>query len=230
MLFSQVLRSADRWSTGTCECSILNAYIHTIENSEHYIYIEVRRSIPYDTMMLYDTITNSIFGNKNKTKDENILKNKNVLVLVLVLAFWFCLFKHQPHTQPPSAFSFALRTSSSSAVPMGRPSTMVSATPSSTESFVLTGAVAETGPSRSDSSFPSSLSLLLYFWLSPIFFFPLGVHTSRPWRQREEEVQGVCGDPAAPWVWRRRQCRRWKRHPGHFTLHLQVSTALTCTH
>lgn len=36
----QVLRSADRWSTGTCENSILNAYVHTIENSEHYIYIE----------------------------------------------------------------------------------------------------------------------------------------------------------------------------------------------
>lgn len=39
--FSQVLRSVDRWSAGTCESSILNAYIHTIENSEHYIYIEV---------------------------------------------------------------------------------------------------------------------------------------------------------------------------------------------
>uniref|UniRef100_A0A8C4IVX0 Phospholipase n=1 Tax=Dicentrarchus labrax TaxID=13489 RepID=A0A8C4IVX0_DICLA len=36
----QVLRSADRWSTGTCENSILNAYIQTINNSEHYIYIE----------------------------------------------------------------------------------------------------------------------------------------------------------------------------------------------
>ncbi|XP_071757313.1 phospholipase D2 [Centroberyx gerrardi] len=36
----QVLRSADRWSAGTCENSILNAYIHTIENSEHYVYIE----------------------------------------------------------------------------------------------------------------------------------------------------------------------------------------------
>uniref|UniRef100_A0A671XSM5 Phospholipase n=1 Tax=Sparus aurata TaxID=8175 RepID=A0A671XSM5_SPAAU len=36
----QVLRSADRWSTGTCESSIHNAYVHTIENSEHYIYIE----------------------------------------------------------------------------------------------------------------------------------------------------------------------------------------------
>ncbi|KAM4726578.1 phospholipase D2 isoform 2-T4 [Anableps anableps] len=36
----QVLRSADRWSTGSCENSILQAYIHTIKNSEHYIYIE----------------------------------------------------------------------------------------------------------------------------------------------------------------------------------------------
>lgn len=36
----QVLRSADRWSTGSCENSILKAYIDTIEKSEHYIYIE----------------------------------------------------------------------------------------------------------------------------------------------------------------------------------------------
>uniref|UniRef100_A0A673C9U8 Phospholipase n=1 Tax=Sphaeramia orbicularis TaxID=375764 RepID=A0A673C9U8_9TELE len=36
----QVLRSVDRWSAGTCENSILNAYIQTIENSEHFIYIE----------------------------------------------------------------------------------------------------------------------------------------------------------------------------------------------
>lgn len=41
LFLHQVLRSADRWSTGTNENSILNAYIHTIENSEHYIYIEV---------------------------------------------------------------------------------------------------------------------------------------------------------------------------------------------
>uniref|UniRef100_A0A674MCJ8 phospholipase D n=1 Tax=Takifugu rubripes TaxID=31033 RepID=A0A674MCJ8_TAKRU len=38
--FTKVLRSADHWSTGTCENSILKAYIHTIENSEHFIYIE----------------------------------------------------------------------------------------------------------------------------------------------------------------------------------------------
>uniref|UniRef100_A0A671L3K8 phospholipase D n=1 Tax=Sinocyclocheilus anshuiensis TaxID=1608454 RepID=A0A671L3K8_9TELE len=38
--FLLVLRSVDRWSAGTCEQSILNAYIHVIENSEHYIYLE----------------------------------------------------------------------------------------------------------------------------------------------------------------------------------------------
>lgn len=37
---AQILRSVDRWSAGTCENSILNAYIDVIENSEHYIYIE----------------------------------------------------------------------------------------------------------------------------------------------------------------------------------------------
>ncbi|KAF6728882.1 Phospholipase D2 [Oryzias melastigma] len=36
----QVLRSTDSWSTGTCENSILEAYIQTIKNSQHYIYIE----------------------------------------------------------------------------------------------------------------------------------------------------------------------------------------------
>ncbi|KAL2094910.1 hypothetical protein ACEWY4_009629 [Coilia grayii] len=36
----QVLRSADRWSVGSCECSIMNAYVDTIKNSQHYIYIE----------------------------------------------------------------------------------------------------------------------------------------------------------------------------------------------
>ncbi|KPP64627.1 phospholipase D2-like [Scleropages formosus] len=38
--FTKVLRSVDRWSTGTCESSIHKAYVHIIENSQHYIYIE----------------------------------------------------------------------------------------------------------------------------------------------------------------------------------------------
>ncbi|KAG7484857.1 hypothetical protein MATL_G00053770 [Megalops atlanticus] len=36
----QVLRSVDRWSAGTCESSIHNAYVNVIKNSQHYIYIE----------------------------------------------------------------------------------------------------------------------------------------------------------------------------------------------
>ncbi|XP_017721359.1 PREDICTED: phospholipase D2 [Rhinopithecus bieti] len=36
----QVLRSVDRWSAGTLENSILNAYLHTIKESRHFLYIE----------------------------------------------------------------------------------------------------------------------------------------------------------------------------------------------
>ncbi|XP_028911138.1 phospholipase D2 [Ornithorhynchus anatinus] len=36
----QVLRSVDRWSAGTQESSILNAYLHTIRHSRHFLYIE----------------------------------------------------------------------------------------------------------------------------------------------------------------------------------------------
>lgn len=50
LYYFQVLRSADRWSTGTCENSILKAYIHTIENSEHFIYIEVTLSSGNETI------------------------------------------------------------------------------------------------------------------------------------------------------------------------------------
>ena len=39
----QVLRSTAGWTLGTVhtEHSILNAYVQAIENSEHFIYIEV---------------------------------------------------------------------------------------------------------------------------------------------------------------------------------------------
>ena len=40
-LFRQVLRSVDRWSAGTMENSILNAYLHTIRESQRFLYIEV---------------------------------------------------------------------------------------------------------------------------------------------------------------------------------------------
>ncbi|KAF6096182.1 phospholipase D2 [Phyllostomus discolor] len=38
--FTKVLRSVDRWSAGTSENSILNAYLHTIRESQHFLYIE----------------------------------------------------------------------------------------------------------------------------------------------------------------------------------------------
>uniref|UniRef100_A0A8D2LID4 phospholipase D n=1 Tax=Varanus komodoensis TaxID=61221 RepID=A0A8D2LID4_VARKO len=36
----QVLRSVDRWSAGLHECSIYNAYLSVIRESQHYLYIE----------------------------------------------------------------------------------------------------------------------------------------------------------------------------------------------
>ncbi|KAM4546959.1 phospholipase D2 [Fundulus diaphanus] len=57
----QVLRSADRWSTGTAENSILQAYIHTIKNSEHYIYIENQFFISCaDGKVVHNTIGDAI--------------------------------------------------------------------------------------------------------------------------------------------------------------------------
>jgi len=49
-LFAQVLRSASDWSAGIKyhEESIHTAYVNAIENSKHYIYIEV-----CDAMILF---------------------------------------------------------------------------------------------------------------------------------------------------------------------------------
>ena len=41
-VFLQVVRSVSKWSIGAeTESSILSAYIHAIENAEHFVYIEV---------------------------------------------------------------------------------------------------------------------------------------------------------------------------------------------
>lgn len=50
----QLLRSAADWSAGIkyCEGSIHTAYIHVIENSKHYIYIEVS----FARVNLYDNL------------------------------------------------------------------------------------------------------------------------------------------------------------------------------
>ncbi|XP_053503803.1 phospholipase D1-like [Ictalurus furcatus] len=44
----QVLRSVGQWSAGTFECSIQKAYVDTIKNSQHYIYIENQFFISVD--------------------------------------------------------------------------------------------------------------------------------------------------------------------------------------
>lgn len=60
----QVLRSASDWSAGIKyhEESIHNAYVHVIENSKHYIYIEVSSvsTSPGHTVCFYSFVTNQL--------------------------------------------------------------------------------------------------------------------------------------------------------------------------
>ncbi|XP_033955135.1 phospholipase D2 [Pseudochaenichthys georgianus] len=80
----QVLRSADRWSTGICENSILNAYIHTIENSEHYIYIENQFFISCaDGKTVYNGIGDAIVKRILRAHSEQ--KKYRVFVVVPLL-------------------------------------------------------------------------------------------------------------------------------------------------
>ncbi|XP_037322952.1 phospholipase D2 [Pungitius pungitius] len=81
----QVLRSADRWSTGTNENSILNAYIHTIENSEHYIYIENQFFISCadDGKTIYNGIGDAIVNRILRAHREK--KKYRVFVVVPLL-------------------------------------------------------------------------------------------------------------------------------------------------
>ncbi|XP_028278353.1 phospholipase D1 isoform X2 [Parambassis ranga] len=80
----QVLRSADRWSTGTCESSILNAYIHTIENSEHYIYIENQFFISCtDKKTVYNEIGDAIVNRILRAHREQ--KKYRVFVVIPLL-------------------------------------------------------------------------------------------------------------------------------------------------
>ncbi|XP_068456617.1 phospholipase D2 [Clinocottus analis] len=81
----QVLRSADHWSTGINECSILNAYIHTIENSEHYIYIENQFFISCadDGKTIYNGIGDAIVNRILRAHREQ--KKYRVFVVVPLL-------------------------------------------------------------------------------------------------------------------------------------------------
>ncbi|XP_036420289.1 phospholipase D2 [Colossoma macropomum] len=80
----QVLRSVDRWSAGTCECSILKAYIHTIENSQHYIYIENQFFISCaDEKNVHNTIGDAIVKRILRAHSEK--KKYRVFVVVPLL-------------------------------------------------------------------------------------------------------------------------------------------------
>ncbi|KAM9332850.1 phospholipase D2 [Pholidichthys leucotaenia] len=80
----QVLRSADRWSTGTCENSILKAYIDTIDKSEHYIYIENQFFISCsDDKTVYNGIGDAIVNRILRAHREH--KKYRVFVVVPLL-------------------------------------------------------------------------------------------------------------------------------------------------
>uniref|UniRef100_H3D2I7 Phospholipase n=1 Tax=Tetraodon nigroviridis TaxID=99883 RepID=H3D2I7_TETNG len=80
----QVLRSADRWSTGTCENSILKAYIHTIENSQHFIYIENQFFISCaDENTIYNKIGDAIVNRILRAHREQ--KKYRVFVVIPLL-------------------------------------------------------------------------------------------------------------------------------------------------
>ncbi|XP_029029623.3 phospholipase D1 [Betta splendens] len=80
----QVLRSADRWSTGTCEKSICQAYVDVIEKSEHYIYIENQFFISCaDGRTVYNGIGDAIVARILRAHREQ--KKYRVFVVVPLL-------------------------------------------------------------------------------------------------------------------------------------------------
>lgn len=146
----QVLRSADRWSTGTCENSILKAYIHTIENSQHFIYIEVinwlsscqfhypniqtvnRRSQSLKVGLCSFQIFMKVLEAKSQQKcpcnldlflHKTVTESLNAAIAPALLLQIPVTFPSQPglHAEPPSALWSALRTSSSSAALRRKP-------------------------------------------------------------------------------------------------------------
>uniref|UniRef100_A0A8C5AGZ4 Phospholipase n=1 Tax=Gadus morhua TaxID=8049 RepID=A0A8C5AGZ4_GADMO len=80
----QVLRSVDRWSAGTCEQSILNAYVDVIEKSEHYVYIENQFFISCaDDKSVYNGIGDAIVNRILRAHSEQ--KTYRVFVVVPLL-------------------------------------------------------------------------------------------------------------------------------------------------
>ncbi|KAI4883825.1 hypothetical protein NFI96_006020 [Prochilodus magdalenae] len=80
----QVLRSVDRWSAGTCESSIHKAYVHVIENSQHYIYIENQFFISCaEERIVHNTIGDAIVKRILRAHSEK--KKYRVFVVVPLL-------------------------------------------------------------------------------------------------------------------------------------------------
>ncbi|KAG2468059.1 PLD2 Phospholipase, partial [Polypterus senegalus] len=84
LILVQILRSVDRWSAGTCESSIEKAYVETIENSQHYIYIENQFFISCaDGKNVYNGIGDAIVKRILQAHSEN--KTFRVFVVVPLL-------------------------------------------------------------------------------------------------------------------------------------------------
>ncbi|XP_051544488.1 phospholipase D2-like isoform X2 [Myxocyprinus asiaticus] len=80
----QVLRSVDRWSAGTCEQSILSAYVHIVEKSEHYIYLENQFFISCsDEKSVHNTIGDAIVKRILRAHSEG--KKYRVFVVIPLL-------------------------------------------------------------------------------------------------------------------------------------------------
>ncbi|KAM4675467.1 phospholipase D2 isoform 2-T3 [Discoglossus pictus] len=80
----QALRSVDRWSAESSECSILNAYLHCIEESEHYVYIENQFFISCaDGRTIHNTIGDVIVTRILKAHKENATFRVFILIPLL---------------------------------------------------------------------------------------------------------------------------------------------------
>ncbi|XP_068130037.1 phospholipase D2-like [Hyperolius riggenbachi] len=80
----QVLRSVDRWSAGSNECSILYAYLHCISTANHYIYIENQFFISSTGgRSIQNTISEAIVQRISRAHKENATFRVYILVPLL---------------------------------------------------------------------------------------------------------------------------------------------------
>uniref|UniRef100_H3ACG7 Phospholipase n=1 Tax=Latimeria chalumnae TaxID=7897 RepID=H3ACG7_LATCH len=83
----QMLRSVDRWSAGSVESSIHNAYVQTIEKSQHFIYLENQFFITCaDERSVYNGIGDAIVKRILRAHSENA-KFRVYIVIPLLPGF-----------------------------------------------------------------------------------------------------------------------------------------------